>query len=50
MKLKSPWSLVNVYVTAADAGAANRRLAQTEMKPQPRFLSIGFLQDNCERN
>jgi hypothetical protein len=50
MKVKSPWSLVNVYVTAAHDGAANRRLAQAAMKPQPRLLSIGFLQDACERS
>jgi hypothetical protein len=49
MKVKSPWSLVNVYVTAAVAGAANRMLAQTAMKSQPHFLSIGFLEDACER-
>jgi hypothetical protein len=28
MSVKSPCSLVNVYVTAAGAGAANRRLAK----------------------
>jgi hypothetical protein len=50
MKVKSPWSLVNVYVTAADAGAANTMLAQTAMKAGPHFLNIGFLQDTCERS
>jgi hypothetical protein len=30
MKVKSPWSLVNVYVAAANAGPANRRLAKQQ--------------------
>ncbi len=41
--VKSPCSLVNVYVTAAGAGAANTMPASRIMKRRRGFVSIGFL-------